>query len=157
MNVSAQLFTDQLLACAARSYSCEVAATEGIGQGVKALRLDAGLTQGELASRAGVRLATVNGWERGRALPRVQELTAVLDALGADLYDLGVAIRKQRGQDASPLPAREPSVTSLSMAEEAIPNAPEEARREWALLHDLEHEARMRRQTLRRRFDAERT
>jgi transcriptional regulator with XRE-family HTH domain len=60
-----------------------------IGQRVRAARLEAGLTQEDLAVRAGVRLAVVGRLERGVVNdPHASTLTAIASALGVPVADL---------------------------------------------------------------------
>lgn len=49
------------------------------------LRIVAGLTQGELADRAGVSAESVSNWERGRNEPQYRHALAIADALGCDV------------------------------------------------------------------------
>lgn len=142
-----------LLTASRRRYdSPEMAALSGLGDGLRALRVAKGMTQDELAVRAKLRAATLSDWEKGKESPRTSALEQILDVLGADLYDLGAAIREQRGIDLAPANHKEPTATSLGMAIEALPDAPEDVRREWARLHDQEQTARLRRYTLASRF-----
>jgi DNA-binding XRE family transcriptional regulator len=53
-----------------------------------AWRQAAGLTQGALAERAGLRLSTVSDIERGKIDPRLSTLRALADALGTDIDDI---------------------------------------------------------------------
>lgn len=55
----------------------------GIGTFVRELRQHRRWTIEELARRAGLSRATLSNWERGLFQPRLRELTAALDALGA--------------------------------------------------------------------------
>lgn len=60
---------------------------------IKALRLALGLTQVELANRLGVRFATVNRWENGRANPSPLALLAL------------ETLARQTGEPAAAVPA----------------------------------------------------
>lgn len=62
--------------------------TSTIGNNIRRLRLVRGLTQEELAARAGVSIAGFRNYESGRAIPKVNTLMAVARQLGADLGDL---------------------------------------------------------------------
>jgi transcriptional regulator with XRE-family HTH domain/tetratricopeptide (TPR) repeat protein len=55
-----------------------------LGQRLRALRLRAGLSQEDLAARAGVALKTIGNIEAGRTTPRPSTLRALADALGVD-------------------------------------------------------------------------
>jgi len=63
---------------------------EGLGNGIARARIELGLTQSELSSRADVSLATVQNIEAGRANPSVGTLSRVLSVLGLEL-DIGPA------------------------------------------------------------------
>lgn len=51
-----------------------------IGDNIHALRIDKGLSQGELAAVAGVRQTTVSNWETGLTAPRTASVNAILEA-----------------------------------------------------------------------------
>lgn len=53
-----------------------------------AWRRAAGLTQGALAERAGLRLSTICDIERGKIDPRLSTLRALADALGIGIDDI---------------------------------------------------------------------
>lgn len=162
--MQAQVFTTRQLSHAAPTlspYYLGVAALSGLGDSLRALRQGRQLKLEEAARRAGLRLATLSDWENDRVRPQLGFLEKLLDALDADLYDLGAAIRESRGVPVPLPPAREPTPTSLGMAIEAMPaNGDEEtekARRQWALLFDQEQEAKLRRYELVKRFVSART
>ena len=48
-----------------------------IGERFKACRIQAGLTQQEVASILGIRQVSVLGWEKGKALPRADKLSEI--------------------------------------------------------------------------------
>lgn len=55
------------------------------GSEIRTMRLDAGLTQGELAGELDVAIPTVSNWETGKKTPRrwrVRQIREVLDAGG---------------------------------------------------------------------------
>jgi transcriptional regulator with XRE-family HTH domain len=52
---------------------------------LRACRLAAGLTQAELAARAGVSASAIVNYERGSARPRPRRLAALARVLGPDL------------------------------------------------------------------------
>src|SRR5438094_10047475 len=58
--------------------------TEQVGTLLWELRTAGGWTLGKLAQRAGVSKSALSQWESGFRQPRVTELEAVLDALGAN-------------------------------------------------------------------------
>ena len=90
-----------------------------------------------------------------RALLR--ELESLLDGLGADLYELGAVMRDQQGRGLALAGDKAPTPTALGVAVEAMPDAPEDVRREWAVLFDVEYTSRERRHELLRRFVSART
>ena len=51
-------------------------------EALRAARLRAGLTRGEVASRAGVSEATVKGWENGERAPKASSHARLAAALG---------------------------------------------------------------------------
>lgn len=56
-----------------------------IGEEIRRLRRDQGLTQRELASRAEIVQQNLSLYERGEAAPRLSTLARLLDALDAEL------------------------------------------------------------------------
>lgn len=52
---------------------------------VAAARVNAGLTQKELAEKCGVSESTIINWENGKRLPNVGKLEALENALGLSL------------------------------------------------------------------------
>ena len=59
-----------------------------LGRNLKAARLGAGLTQGELAGRAGLAPAFVAELEGGALDPDLRALGALADALGCPAFEL---------------------------------------------------------------------
>lgn len=55
---------------------------------IKALRLNAGLSQVELAEKLCVTQATVSQWESGRILPSTEKLPKIAEILGCNIADL---------------------------------------------------------------------
>lgn len=51
-------------------------------------RIDAELTQEDLADRIGVRQPAISAWEAGRALPEIPTLLATCEVVGIDAGDL---------------------------------------------------------------------
>ena len=56
-----------------------------LGTAIRSTRLQAGLTQAELAHRIGVTQSVVARWERGAVEPRLSTLERISDALDAHL------------------------------------------------------------------------
>jgi transcriptional regulator with XRE-family HTH domain len=67
-----------------------------MGPALAALRKRAGLTQPELSERTEVSVQLLSRYEGGAHM-RLDTLEKILDALGADLHDLGVEARKAVG------------------------------------------------------------
>ena len=59
-----------------------------VGRNCKRLRQRAGLTQDSLAERLHVTRQAVSAWETGKNQPDVETLTALAEALGADVREL---------------------------------------------------------------------
>lgn len=55
---------------------------------LKELRLECGLSQGDLAERIGVQNYTIGNWERGRAEPSAELIVKLADALGVTADEL---------------------------------------------------------------------
>jgi transcriptional regulator with XRE-family HTH domain len=64
------------------------------GRALRQLRLDAGLTQQELADRVGIGVEYVSRLENGHRGARWHTVMRLLRALGASLADLGDAIER---------------------------------------------------------------
>ena len=56
--------------------------------GIKRLRINAGLTQTELAELVGVTAAAISGWEHGVANPNVKRLKRVAETLNVTVDEL---------------------------------------------------------------------
>jgi transcriptional regulator with XRE-family HTH domain len=71
---------------------------ETMGQRLQRLRREAGLTQAELARRAGVPLKSVLNWEQDRRQPRLDAVVDLARILGISLEELltNLAPREQR-------------------------------------------------------------
>lgn len=59
-----------------------------VGQNVRRLRTERGLTQEQVAFEARIDLTYLGGIERGRRNPSLMVLVRIADALSADLGDL---------------------------------------------------------------------
>lgn len=62
-----------------------------MGQQIKKARQAKNLTQKQLASMLGVATGTIQQYELGKRQPRFEQLTAIADALGVNLFDWIVA------------------------------------------------------------------
>lgn len=69
-----------------------------LGPALRLIRRRRGLRQCDMAERAGITRSMASAYERGRRLPSLRTLDALLDALDADLGVLQRAIRHQRRQ-----------------------------------------------------------
>lgn len=68
----------------------------GLHRALRQLRIDRGLTQGELAEAAGIGKASLETYESGRSEPRLGTLGSLLAVLDADLAELGRFLEKAR-------------------------------------------------------------
>ena len=55
---------------------------------VKALRVNKGLTQGEMAKMLGVSKKTVGAWENGKSMPNLDKVEAICSILGVKYDDV---------------------------------------------------------------------
>jgi transcriptional regulator with XRE-family HTH domain len=69
---------------------------DGLGQVLREVRGDRGLTQGELARRSGIAAREVRAFERGREAPSLESLGKLLDGLGAGVWELGHGLEQAR-------------------------------------------------------------
>ncbi len=78
---------------------------ESIGPALTTLRQRRGWTRAELAKRAGITQTMVGIYEKGKVAPMLTTLQKMLDALGADRYELLNALLEARGvpREAAPL------------------------------------------------------
>jgi transcriptional regulator with XRE-family HTH domain len=67
-------------------------------ESLRQIREERGLSQRELAARAGVVKSTIYEAEAGRHIPRIQTLEKLADALGVSIVDL--LPRRKGGADA---------------------------------------------------------
>ena len=58
------------------------------GERIKAARINAGLTQRELADRLNVSFVNISQWERGRRSPKIETLQKIASALNVPLIEL---------------------------------------------------------------------
>lgn len=72
-----------------------------LGLRIVKLRKKRGWSQGELAKQLGVSRSRLSNWERGLNAPSLEDLTALVDLLGATLDELVLG----REEPPSPLPA----------------------------------------------------
>lgn len=66
----------------------------GFGHALRALRTRAGLRQEDVDDKAEVSRGNMSDYEREVKRPKLATLEKILEALGADLYDLGVEARR---------------------------------------------------------------
>jgi transcriptional regulator with XRE-family HTH domain len=59
-----------------------------IGEKIRAIRIDQGLTQPEVAVKAGVGVSTVSLIENGKGNPNKTTMKGILDVLGTSLEEL---------------------------------------------------------------------
>lgn len=62
--------------------------TESVGEKLRRLRKERGLTQSQLAQRAGIESQTISNLERDRYVPRGSTLQKLADALGTEARNL---------------------------------------------------------------------
>jgi transcriptional regulator with XRE-family HTH domain len=67
---------------------CPQDVRERVGLNLQRLRREKGLSQEELADRAGIHQTYLSGVERGKRNPTVSVLQRIAEALGADIEDL---------------------------------------------------------------------
>ena len=73
----------------------DLSAFAGLGPALRRLRLRRGLSQRELARRAGVTRSMISSYERGTNLPSLPTLDRLLGALEVSPIGLVVAIRER--------------------------------------------------------------
>ncbi len=78
----------------------------GFGATLQSLRERMGLSQGQLAERAGVSVDSIQNWEQDRTRPRLEALPKLAKALGVALDELVVLNggngRRKRGRGRPP-------------------------------------------------------
>jgi transcriptional regulator with XRE-family HTH domain len=74
---------------------------EHLGRALKLLRRRRGITQRELARRAGVSASRIRVWEQDREQPTLASLGRLVVALGADLGELDEALASAGGWQVS--------------------------------------------------------
>lgn len=65
--------------------SIEYTGDRSVGDSIKALRAERGLTIRELATRTGLSAAAISRWESGQRVPSVDSFNRVMTALDAEL------------------------------------------------------------------------
>jgi transcriptional regulator with XRE-family HTH domain len=73
-----------------------------LGRALRELRNGAGLTQEDLAVRAGIGATYLSQLENGHRGVRWHSVTRLLNGIGADLHQLADAITEARKSDAEP-------------------------------------------------------
>lgn len=97
---------------------------EYLGPALAALRDMRGLSQGVVEERAGLAKNTLSKYETGRRRPEIGTLDRILEAIGADLFDLGRAAARVGGR----FIPEEPKVGTLRLTPEEYSQLDEEAR-----------------------------
>lgn len=67
-----------------------------LGLAIKEMREARGLTQEELASRAGTTVGTVSRMEAAKSAPAWATVMQIIDAMGVSLLELASAVKKAR-------------------------------------------------------------
>ncbi len=89
---------------------------KGIGKALKALRLQAGMSQQQLARKSGLTAPMISNYEHGKVVPQIPSLDSILQALGRDRFDLLEALEEVNGRpprDLQPKEPRAPEATAL--------------------------------------------
>lgn len=63
-----------------------------LGNRLKSLRIDAGLTQEQLAERIGVKKQNISRYENGRVEPNIRTAKRIAEALGVTLEDIASSV-----------------------------------------------------------------
>lgn len=71
-----------------------------LGELVRKLRLDEGMTQDELAIRLGISQKTISSWERGRTQPNIEQLSSIAILFGKTIDEIA-GTPKTNGKDIS--------------------------------------------------------
>jgi transcriptional regulator with XRE-family HTH domain len=66
-----------------------------MGEQFQRVREAKGLTQAELARRAGVRLRSLQEWEQGTRIPRFDRVVQLADGLGVSLDELAGRVQSE--------------------------------------------------------------
>ncbi|HEX2253044.1 MAG TPA: helix-turn-helix transcriptional regulator [Thermoanaerobaculia bacterium] len=88
---------------------------EHVGPAMRVIRRSKGLTQKDVAERAGVTRAMLSAYERGHRRPSLKTLVRILGALDVTLAELGRAVEKiaedgsPRGEVRNAKPGSEPA------------------------------------------------
>lgn len=70
----------------------EAGRTVKIGERIRALRLDAGMTQEELAQRIGLKKQNISRYENSRVEPNIRTAKRIAEALGVSLEEMAVGV-----------------------------------------------------------------
>lgn len=123
-------------------------AFDALGPVLRELRIECGLTQAQLADRAGVSKSMLSLYERGKQRPHLDTLERLLDALGKGLGDLVMRLESWPGVEEEPAARRGPRrhapdrpIARRSLEREAMAAATEVLQGIAALLqHALQRE-----------------
>lgn len=63
-----------------------------IGERIRALRLDAGMTQEDLAQRIGLKKQNISRYENSRVEPNIRTAKRIAEALGVSLEEMAVGV-----------------------------------------------------------------
>ncbi len=70
----------------------------GLGAALRRIRLGKELTLDEVGKRAGIHTSSLSRFERGTLHLKLETLDRILEGLGADALDLGLALRLESGR-----------------------------------------------------------
>ncbi|WP_238884569.1 helix-turn-helix domain-containing protein [Clostridium sp. YIM B02551] len=59
-----------------------------IGENIKRLRTEKGLTQKELAEKCNISLSALNKYERGERVPKIENISSIASALGVNSHEI---------------------------------------------------------------------
>lgn len=89
---------------------------QGIGKALRALRVQAGLSQQQLARLSGLTAPMISNYEHGKVVPQIPSLDSILQALGRDRFDLLEALEEVNDRpprDLRPMELRQPEAKAL--------------------------------------------
>ncbi len=75
---------------------------ETMGQRMQRLRLGAGLSQSQLAKKAGIPLGTLKNWEQDLREPSLSKAAALAKAIGCSLDDLAGPVELPKVEEKPP-------------------------------------------------------